>query len=125
MGVVGGVYNMKKFYIIVEYDLRNNGYLQCAVDGIVFEDKKTAEEYMNSKPNYFRMSIEELTLYYEKSEVIPPPPKAPPLRTISETFFQNKDYPTDGKRCELCGKLVHSNSKVQTVCDKCASEYKF
>lgn len=62
---------------------------------------------------------------YEKSEIIPPPSEAPPLRTISETFFQNKDYPTNDKRCELCGKPVHSNSKVQTVCDECASEYKF
>lgn len=54
---------MKKLYVIVEYDIRNNGYLQCAVDGLIFEDEKTAEEYMNIKPNYYRMNVEELTLY--------------------------------------------------------------
>lgn len=54
---------MKKLYVIVEYDIRNNSYLQCAVDGLIFEDEKTAEEYMNIKPNHFRMSVEELTLY--------------------------------------------------------------
>ena len=54
---------MKKLYVIVEYDIRDDNYLSHAVDGIVFEDKKTAEEYMNIKPNCFRMSVEELTLY--------------------------------------------------------------
>lgn len=54
---------MKKLYVIVEYDLRNEGYLSHAVDGIVFEDKKTAEEYMNIKPFNYNMSVEELTLY--------------------------------------------------------------
>ena len=56
---------MKKLYIIVEYDLRDGGYLSYAVDEIVFENEKTAEEYMNIKPNHFRMSVEELTLYEE------------------------------------------------------------
>lgn len=54
---------MKKLYVIIEYDLRNEGYLNYAVDGIVFEDKKTAEEYMKIKPDYYRMSVEELILY--------------------------------------------------------------
>ena len=54
---------MKKLYVIVEYDLRDDNYLSYAVDGIVFEDRKTAEEYMNIKPDYYRMSVEELTLY--------------------------------------------------------------
>lgn len=54
---------MKKLYVIVEYDLRDGGYSNYAVDGIVFEDEKTAEEYMNIKPNYYRMGVEELTLY--------------------------------------------------------------
>ena len=62
---------------------------------------------------------------YEKSEIIPPPPEAPPLRTISETFFQNKDYPYNGNQCKLCGKPVHSTNATQEVCDKCAAEYKF
>lgn len=56
---------MKKLYVIVEYDIRDDNYLSYAVDGIVFENKKTAEEYMNIKPNCFRMSVEELTLYEE------------------------------------------------------------
>ena len=54
---------MKKLYIIVEYDVRYGNYLQTAVDGIVFEDRKTAEEYMNIKPDYYRMNVEGLTLY--------------------------------------------------------------
>ena len=56
---------------------------------------------------------------------IPSPPEVPPLRVISETFFQNKDYPYNGNQCKLCGKPVHSTSATQVVCDKCASEYKF
>ena len=34
---------MKKLYVIVEYDIRDDNYLNYAVDGIVFENKKTAE----------------------------------------------------------------------------------
>ena len=45
---------MKKLYVIVEYDLRDGGYLNYAVDGIVFEDEKTAEEYMNIMPRVTR-----------------------------------------------------------------------
>ena len=56
---------MKKLYIIVEYDIRYGNYLQTAVDGIVFESRKTAEEYMDIKPNHYRMDIEELVLYKE------------------------------------------------------------
>lgn len=59
---------MKKLYIIVEYDIRYDNYLQTAVNGLVFEDKKTAEEYMNTRPNHFRMSVEELTLYEENKK---------------------------------------------------------
>ena len=59
---------MKKLYVIVEYDIRDNNYLSYAVDGIVFENKKTAEEYMNIKPNCFRMSVEELMLYEENKK---------------------------------------------------------
>ena len=54
---------MKKLYIIVEYNIRDNNYSNYAVDGLVFEDRKIAEEYMNIKPDYYRMSVEELTLY--------------------------------------------------------------
>ena len=57
---------MKKLYVIVEYDIRDDNYLSYAVDGIVFENKKTAEEYMNIKPNCFRMNVEELTIYPDK-----------------------------------------------------------
>ena len=55
-------------YVIVEYDIRDNNYLSYAVDGIVFENKKTAEEYMNIKPNCFRMIVEELILYEENKK---------------------------------------------------------
>ena len=58
---------MKKLYVIVEYDIRDDNYLSYAVDGIVFENKKTAEEHMNIKANCIRKSAEELILYeYDK-----------------------------------------------------------
>lgn len=57
--------NLKKLYVIVEYDIRNENYAEYAVDEIIFEDKKTAIDYMYTKPNYYKMSVEELTLYPE------------------------------------------------------------
>ena len=56
---------MKKLYVIVEYNFANGGYLQYAVDGMVFEDERAAEEYMNTKPFNYAMSVEELDLYRE------------------------------------------------------------
>lgn len=56
---------MKKLYVIVEYDIDKGNYKECAVDGIVFESKKTAEEYMFIKPNHYNMDVEELDLYRE------------------------------------------------------------
>ena len=35
---------MKKLYVIVEYDIRDDNYLSYAVDGIVFENKKTEQK---------------------------------------------------------------------------------
>lgn len=55
--------NMKKLYVIVEYDIRNGEYLEYSVDGLVFKDKKTAEKYLSTKPFPYNMDIEELTLY--------------------------------------------------------------
>lgn len=55
--------NIQKLYIIVEYDLRNENYEEYAVDGLIFKNKKDAIEYMYTKPNYYKMSVEELTLY--------------------------------------------------------------
>lgn len=31
---------MKKLYVIVEYDIRDDNYLSYVIDGIVFENKK-------------------------------------------------------------------------------------
>ena len=56
---------------------------------------------------------------------IPSPPAAPPLRAISETFFQGEHYITTDRRCRICGKSIRSSSATQEVCDKSASEYKF
>lgn len=56
---------MKKLYVIVDHDIHNGNYIEYAVDGIIFEDRKTAIDYMYIKPNYYRMSVEELTLYQE------------------------------------------------------------
>ena len=63
MVVVDGVYNMEKLYVIVDNDLKYEGYLGYAVDGLVFKDKKTAETYMSKVPFNHNMSIEELILY--------------------------------------------------------------
>lgn len=59
---------MKKLYVIVEYDIRDDNYLSYAVDGIVFENKKTAETYRSKIPFNYNMSIEELTLYEENKK---------------------------------------------------------
>lgn len=97
------------------------GHRDKEQEDMIYNNIVKAKQLVDTLNNY----VDKCNKECEKSEVIPPPPEAPPLRTISETFFQNKDYPTNGKQCELCGKPVHSNSKVQTVCDKCVSEYKF
>ena len=55
--------NTQKLYIIVEYDLHNKNYEEYAVDGLIFKNKNDAIEYMYTKRNYYKMSIEELTLY--------------------------------------------------------------
>lgn len=54
---------MTKLYIIVDNDLKYEGYAGFAVDGIVFKDKNTAEEYKKIKPFNQNMTIEELILY--------------------------------------------------------------
>ena len=97
------------------------GHCEKEKEDMIYNNIVKAKQLVDILNNY----IDKCNKEYEKSEVIPPPSEAPPLRTISETFFQNKDYSNNGKQCELCGKQVHSNSKVQTVCDECASEYKF
>ena len=90
-------------------------------ENMIYNNIVKAKQLVDMLNNY----VDKCNKEYEKSEIIPSPPEAPPLRTISETFFQNNNYPANGKQCELCGKSVHSNSKVQTVCDECVSEYKF
>lgn len=62
---------MKKLcvlYVIVEYDLRNENYAEYAIDGLVFENKNDAIEYMYTKRDYYKMSVEELTFYREEDE---------------------------------------------------------
>lgn len=54
---------MEKLYVIVDNNLKYEGYLGYSVDGLVFKDKKTAEEYRSKVPFNYNMSIEELTLY--------------------------------------------------------------
>ena len=102
-------------------NLRRKSFFKLFFKAQTYNNIVKAKQLVNLLNDY----IDKCNKEYEKSEIIPPPPEAPLLRTISETFFQNKDYPTNGKQCELCGKPVHSNSKVQTICDKCAAEYKF
>ena len=100
------------------------GHRDKEQEDMIYINIVRAKQLVDILNNY----IDKCNKEYEKSEVIPLPPEAPPLRAISETFFQSfqsKDYPYNGNQCELCGKPVYSNSKVQTVCDKCASEYKF
>lgn len=97
------------------------GHRDKEQEDMIYINIVRAKQLVDILNNY----IDKCNKEYEKSEVIPSPPEAPPLRTISETFFQNKACPTNGEHCELCGKPIFSTSKVQTVCDKCASEYKF
>lgn len=39
--------------------------------------------------------------------------------------IKTAESPYNGNQCRLCGKPVYSSYTTQTVCDKCASEYKF
>lgn len=57
--------NLKKLYVIVEYNFQDGGYRQHAVDGLVFESEELAKQYMKVKPFSCDMSVEELTLYPE------------------------------------------------------------
>lgn len=54
---------MKKLYVIVGYDLKGVGYLSYAVDGLIFKDKKSAEEYRSKMPLNYSTRVEELILY--------------------------------------------------------------
>lgn len=114
-------------FYIDRFSIGFSGFGHCTEEkeDMIYNDIVKAKQLVNLLNEY----VDKCNKEYEKSEVIPPPaappPAAPPLRTISETFFQNKDNLYNGNQCKLCGKAVHSNSKVQTICDKCASEYKF
>ena len=57
----------QKLYVIVQHDYINGGYLQHAVDGLLFKSEKLAEEYRKIKPNFDSMSIEELTVYPDEN----------------------------------------------------------
>lgn len=57
--------NLKKLYVIVEYNFKDGGYRQHVVDELVFESEELANQYMKVKPFNSNMSVEELTLYPE------------------------------------------------------------
>ena len=46
----------------------NDNYAEYAIDGLVFENKNDAIEYMYTKRDYYKMSVEELTFYREEDE---------------------------------------------------------
>ena len=90
-------------------------------EDMIYNNIVKAKQLVDTLNNY----VDKCNKECEKSEVIPLPPEAPPLRTISETFFQGEHYITTDRRCRICGKSIRSSSATQEVCDKCASEYKF
>ena len=57
--------NCKTLYVIVQYDFVNGGYLNYAIDGLIFNSRKLAENYRKIKPNYDFTGVEELKLYPE------------------------------------------------------------
>lgn len=57
---------VKKLYVIVEFNEDTKEYLSHAVDGLAFESEKTAEEYKNIKPDNNHMDVKELILYKEE-----------------------------------------------------------
>lgn len=90
-------------------------------ENMIYDNIVKAKQLVDMLNKYVDKCNEE----YKNIKMPPPPPPAPPLRVISETFFQSKDYPYNGNQCKLCGKPVHSTNATQGVCNKCASEYKF
>ena len=56
----------QKLYTIVQYDFASGGYLQYAIDGLIFNSEKTAEEYRKIKPDYDSTGVEEVILYSNK-----------------------------------------------------------
>ena len=57
----------QKLYVIVQYDFVNGGYLQYAIDGLLFKSEKLAEEYRKIKPDYESTGVEELIIYPDKN----------------------------------------------------------
>ena len=57
----------QKLYVIVQYDFANGGYLQYAIDGLLFKSEKLAEEYRKIKPNHESTGVEELTVYPDEN----------------------------------------------------------
>lgn len=90
-------------------------------ENMIYDNIVKAKQLVDILNKYVDKCNEE----YKNIKMPPPPPPAPPLRVISETFFQKEDYPYNGNQCKLCGKSVHSTNATQVVCNKCASEYKF
>ena len=129
-------YDIKKILITPEaFNLLFDDKFTCQINGKLYYLSKL--EIENKSINHIGLDEIEGNIIYEMTliskdkykvtidKIIPPPPEAPPLRTVNETFFQNKDYPTNGNQCVICGNPIHSISVTTKVCDKCASEYKF
>ena len=57
----------QKLYVIVQYDFINGGYLQYAIDGLLFKSENLAEEYRKIKPDYESTGVEELTVYPDEN----------------------------------------------------------
>lgn len=103
------------------------GHRDKKQENMIYDNIVKAKQLVDILNNYVD-KCNEIEITKEQTSEIPSPPPpspAPPLRVISETFFQKEDYPYNGNQCKLCGKPVHSTSATQEVCDKCASEYKF
>ena len=110
-------------FYIDRFSMEFPGFGHCdkKQENMIYDNIVKAKQLVDLLNNY----IDKCNKEYEKSEVILTPPEAPPLRTISETFFQGEHYITTAKYCRICGEYIRSSSATQEVCDKCAAEYKF
>ena len=53
----------RNIYVIVEYDYLRGGYKSCAVNGLYFQDKKCAQNYMKTIPFNSNCEIEKLNVF--------------------------------------------------------------
>lgn len=62
------IMNNEKLWVIIQHDFVNGGYLQHAVDGLLFKTPELAEEYRKIKPDYDSTGVEELIVYSTEKE---------------------------------------------------------